>query len=241
MSDFEPFDDDLGVALRHRAPDMGTTALGTANAHDAVLARARGIRRRRAGIAGGATLAAVIVGGAFLLNGNPENTLAPATQPSTSLAIETSAAPSTSAVPSTTAPGTSAPVAASSASTTAAPTTTASTVVAGQPSPTNPPATSTSSSSTSSSTSSSSSSSTSTSLAAQGPAPFTKTYNSAGGSITVTWDGTALSLGAVNPAADATVEVEDNTASRIRIRFHGAAESRIEIRYENGQITERID
>ena len=30
MSDFEPFDDDLAVALRHRAPDIGTTALGTA-------------------------------------------------------------------------------------------------------------------------------------------------------------------------------------------------------------------
>ena len=41
MSDFEPFDDELGTALRHRARDMGTTALGTANAHDAVLARAR--------------------------------------------------------------------------------------------------------------------------------------------------------------------------------------------------------
>ena len=236
MSDFEPFDDELGTALRHRARNMGATALGTANAHDAVLARARGIRRRRAAIAGGATLAAVIVGGAFLLNGDPEDTLAPATQPSTSLAIETSAAPSTSAVQSTTStPETSVTVAASSISTTGAPTTTASTVVAG--SPTNPPATSTSSSS----TSSSSSSSTSTSLAAQGPAPFTKTYNSAGGSITVTWDGTALSLGAVDPGADETVEVEDNTATRIRIRFHGPAESRIEIRFENGEVTERID
>ena len=57
----------------------------------------------------------------------------------------------------------------------------------------------------------------------------------------MTWDGTALSLGAVDPGADETVEVEDNTATRIRIRFHGPAESRIEIRYENGQITERID
>ena len=57
----------------------------------------------------------------------------------------------------------------------------------------------------------------------------------------MTWDGTALSLGAVNAAADETVEVEDNTATRIRIRFHGPAESRIEIRFENGQVTERID
>ena len=57
----------------------------------------------------------------------------------------------------------------------------------------------------------------------------------------MTWDGTALSLGAVDPGADETVEVEDNTATRIRIRFHGPAESRIEIRFENGEVTERID
>ena len=79
MTDFEPFDDDLAIALQRRAPAIGTAGLGTAGAHDAVLARARGIRRRRAAIAGGATLAAVIAGGVLLLNGNADDTLAPAT------------------------------------------------------------------------------------------------------------------------------------------------------------------
>ena len=52
MTDFEPFDDDLAVALQRRAPQIDAAGIGTASAHDAVLARARGIRRRRAGIAG---------------------------------------------------------------------------------------------------------------------------------------------------------------------------------------------
>ena len=63
MTDFEPFDDDLAVALQRRVPQIEAAGIGTASAHDAVLARARGIRRRRAGIAGAATLAAVIAGG----------------------------------------------------------------------------------------------------------------------------------------------------------------------------------
>ena len=88
---------------------------------------------------------------------------------------------------------------------------------------------------------STSSSSTSSTVATQGPAPFTETYDSSGGSITVSWNGSALSLDAVNPAAGHTAEIEDNTATRIRVRFRGPAESRIEMRFENGQVTERID
>ena len=57
MTDFGPFDDDLAVALQRRAPQIDAAGIGTASAHDAVLARARGIRRRRGGIAGAATLA----------------------------------------------------------------------------------------------------------------------------------------------------------------------------------------
>ena len=236
MSDFEPFDDDLAVALRHRAPDLGTTALGTAHAHDAVLVRARGIRRRRAAIAGGATLAAVIAGGVFLLNGNSDDTLAPATAPSTSIAPDTSPAPSTTGVTPSVASPTSMAESVSSSTTDAASNTVApaTALESGQPTPTDAAASSTSSSS-------SSSSSSSTSLAPQGPAPFTKTYSSAGGSITVSWSGTALSLDAVNPAAGETSEIEDNSATRIRVRFRGTEDARIEVRYENGQVTERID
>lgn len=241
MNDFEPFDDDLAVALRRRAPDIGTTALGTVHAHDAVLARARGVRRRRAGIAGLATLIALIGGGVLLLNGNTgDDTLAPATEPPTSLTPATSAAPTTSSVASTSttlaSPTTTTP--------TTSPSTIAATTVApppvtagGQSNPTNPPA-----SNPSSNSSTSSSSSSSTSLAPQGEAPFTdRTYTSAGGSITVSWNGTALSLNAVNPAAGHTSETEDDTATRIRVRFRGPADSRIEIRVENGRVTERSD
>jgi hypothetical protein len=57
----------------------------------------------------------------------------------------------------------------------------------------------------------------------------------------VSWDGSALSLDAVNPAAGHQAEIEDDTATRVRVRFRGPDESRIEIRFENGQITERID
>jgi hypothetical protein len=250
MTDFEPFDDDLATALQRRAPAIGTAELDTAGAHGAVLARARGIRRRRAGIAGGATLAVVIAGGILLLNGNADDTLAPATEPSTSIAPETSAVPSTSSAPMTSlGPDTStrdtaapAPTPPSSPVTTARETTVvtmpAATVAAGQP-----PASAggQSAGSSSSSTSSSSSSSSSTSSTVAGPAPFTKTYDSSGGSITVSWNGSSLSLDSVNPGAGYTGEIEDNAAARIRVRFRGPGDSRIEVRFENGQVTSRID
>jgi hypothetical protein len=57
----------------------------------------------------------------------------------------------------------------------------------------------------------------------------------------VTWNGTALLLDAVNPAAGETSEIEDNAATRIRVRFRGSIDSRIEIRYENGEVTPRIE
>jgi hypothetical protein len=78
-------------------------------------------------------------------------------------------------------------------------------------------------------------------VATQGPAPFTKTYNASGGSITVSWNGSALSLDSVNEAAGYTAEIEDNSSTRVRVRFVGPADSRIEIRFENGDVTERID
>ena len=69
MSDFEPFDDELAAALRRRSASIDPSGLSTATAHDAVLARARGIRRRRAGIAGALTMVALVAGGFLLLDG----------------------------------------------------------------------------------------------------------------------------------------------------------------------------
>jgi hypothetical protein len=73
-----------------------------------------------------------------------------------------------------------------------------------------------------------------------GTPPFTTTYSSSGGSITVDWNGTSLSLLAVQPAAGYTAEVEDQTSSRIRVRFRGDDDARIEIRADDGQVVEII-
>jgi hypothetical protein len=245
MTDFEPFDDDLANALQRRAPDVDMAGIGAASAHSAVLARARGIRRRRAGIAGGATLAAFIAGGVLLLSGNGDDTLAPATEPSTSTAPETSApaTPSTSVAPTSTAtpPSTAMPpstgVAPTETVTTAPPVVTVPETVPGTSVGVQPPV----SVGEQSSSSSTSSSSTSSTVATQGPAPSTKTYNSSGGSITVSWNGSALSLDSVNAATGYTAEIEDNSSTRVRVKFVGPGDSRIEIRFENGEVTERID
>jgi hypothetical protein len=245
MNDFEPFDDDLdddlAAALQRRVSHIDATGIETTNAHDAVLGRARGIRRRRAGIAGFAALAAVIAGGALLLNGNADDTLAPATEPSTGVAPETSPVPSTSTVPSTSVGPSATTIPATAV--TSIPETAMSTMPAptdAQPPPslavqTAPPLSSPSS------TPTTTSSSTSSTVATQGPAPFTRTYASSGGSITVSWDGSALSLDAVNPAEGHTAETEDDSSTRVRVRFRGSTDSRIEVRFENGQVTERID
>jgi hypothetical protein len=69
------------------------------------------------------------------------------------------------------------------------------------------------------------------------PSPTTETYRSAGGSITVSWDGSSLRLLSVDPAAEHESEIEDETAVRIRVRFRGPNDSRIEVRVENGAPT----
>ena len=75
-----------------------------------------------------------------------------------------------------------------------------------------------------------------TTTAAPAPDPVTQTYSSAGGSITVRWDGVALSLLDVTPAAGFDSEVEDDRPDRIRVRFQGDGDFRIEIRVEDGEI-----
>ena len=86
------------------------------------------------------------------------------------------------------------------------------------------------------------SNSTSTTAAGQPPIqPFTKVYPSTGGSITVSWNGSALSLLAVSPAAGFQSEIEDNDSLRIRVRFRdGDGDSRIEVRVSDGELIETI-
>jgi hypothetical protein len=57
----------------------------------------------------------------------------------------------------------------------------------------------------------------------------------------VSWNGSALSLDAASPAAGHVTEIEDNAATRIRVRFRGDSDSRIEIRVDDGELSEQID
>jgi hypothetical protein len=58
----------------------------------------------------------------------------------------------------------------------------------------------------------------------------------------VSWSGSALSLDGVSPVAGYTQEIEDNSSTRIRVRFRSdGGDSRIEVRYENGQVNSDID
>lgn len=254
-SDRDLFDDDLAAALRSRAGGAATVS----DAHEAVLHRATTIRRRRAAVGGAGIAVLAVAGIAMLPRGADEvgtadtvatvvDTVAPSsTAPlpitptsvdggSTGTTIDivvptpTSDATTTTAETSTTgAPG-------AEGSTTVAPSTTASS--AGSTTSTTSKASTTSSTS---STSTTTTTPTTTTQVDAGPAPFTRTYSSTGGSITVSWNGSALSLDAVTPAAGYTAEVEDQSADRVRVRFEGAGDSRIEIRVEDGEVRERIE
>jgi hypothetical protein len=73
------------------------------------------------------------------------------------------------------------------------------------------------------------------------PGPFTRKYESAGGSITVTWNGTALSLDAVSPAPGFQAEIDDQAWDRVRVEFENDdSDWRIEIRFNDGAIREEI-
>lgn len=72
-------------------------------------------------------------------------------------------------------------------------------------------------------------------------APFTRTYDSIGGSIRVDWDGDSFTLLSVTPAAGFEAEVEDQESTRIRVRFRGDDDdSRIEVRVNDGQLSVEI-
>jgi len=75
------------------------------------------------------------------------------------------------------------------------------------------------------------------------PAPFSQTYNSTGGSITVTWTGTAFVLDSVSAADGYTAQIEDQRWDRIRVDFEGDNDSRIEVRIsdDDNSVRVRID
>ncbi|RLE23614.1 MAG: hypothetical protein DRJ50_05880, partial [Actinobacteria bacterium] len=73
------------------------------------------------------------------------------------------------------------------------------------------------------------------------PGPFTKTYNSAGGSVIVSWSGTAFTLVTVSPTPGFMAEIKHNEWDRVRVEFdNDETEWRIEVRLNDGSIRERI-
>mgnify|MGYP001119357185 CR=1 FL=1 len=249
----DDFDDDaLRDAIRARSGGPVDPGPGL----QTVTARAARVRTRRNAVVGGAATAAVVAGLVLLPTSGGEqpatsdaslppvsvDVTAPSTRPSPTMATTT--ADTTSDVvtipPSpdsgvesgedTTAPTTSASTVASP--TTAAPSAPAATVpsssaapVPTDPPPTTPPAVITPS----------------TTPDSEADAPFTREYSSIGGSITVRWDGSALSLISVTPNAGYDSEIEDQSASRIRVRFRGDDDdARIEVRADDGQVEASI-
>ncbi|MDP2291394.1 MAG: hypothetical protein Q8M22_09395 [Actinomycetota bacterium] len=76
------------------------------------------------------------------------------------------------------------------------------------------------------------------------PDPFTRTYSSAGGSITVSWSGSAFTLVSVTPADGFSAEIEDARWDRIRVDFEGGDDdTRIEVRIsdDDGSLRVNID
>jgi hypothetical protein len=244
--DDDLFDDDLAAALRARA---GGGSHAVDGAHEAVLHRASTIRRRRAAVGGAGVAVLAVAGMAVLSRGTDEigtaETVATVVDTATPTSVESSPVvtdpgddpPGTTIelvvpVPTSDATTTAAPdISTSSAPGAAVPTTTA---ASGGSTTTGAPTT------TPSTTTTTTLPNTTTTVEA-GPDPFTRTYSSAGGSITVSWNGTALSLDAVTPAPGYSAEVEDQRADRVRVRFEGDDDSRIEIRVEDGEVREQIE
>jgi hypothetical protein len=245
MNEFD--DRHLRDALRRRAGAV-TDGLGLEAARAKVVARAVRVRRQRAAVAGGAAMAGVIAVAVFVVGPGTDSVItSPADQTDASRpgpvdstvgttdsaptvpdqtgpdqgVIDTTPAADTSPSPVTTVPAVNPPAATSTTAPAAtAPPAPGTTVIAPPttPAPTPPttPAPTTS---------------------VPGTAPDTQTYSSAGGSITVEWDGIALDLQTTTPAAGFEAEVEDDLPDRIRVRFRGpGGDVRIELRVEDGQV-----
>ena len=74
------------------------------------------------------------------------------------------------------------------------------------------------------------------------PGPFTETYRSAGGSISVSWSGSAFSIDSISPAAGFVADIEDTSWDKVRVDFENDDDdARIEVRLHDRQIRVRID
>ena len=249
------FDEQLRDEFGRRAP----RGVSVRAAHEAVLDRSGRIRRRRA-IVGSGALLALVVGGLVLVPRGGGDSQAPADsgQPIPSVEDEAATddlATSTSisdrgvvtdddehAPPST---GSSVPTTSTDVGTQGAPRPTTdgrsgTTQVGSSPASTASAPSPTTSSPATTNTTATTASSTSLPSSTTGPsvAPFTRSYDSAGGSITVDWDGDSFTLLSIAPAAGFETEIEDQRATRIRVRFRSDDDdSRIEVRVDNGTLS----
>ena len=260
----DEFDDELRHALWARSGD----AVGTTSAHEAVVGRAATIRRRRAVTAGSGALLVLALGALALVPRDGDDRIAPADDvtlpsvdttdvdedagaalPTTTVDTDEDSTGTTAAPTSTTVASGSTILGGGAVTTTdagaAAPTTDA----GGTPPPAVAPTVSTTvttattqvaPTTTAAPTTVATTSPTTTTASPTGTPPFTKTYPSSGGSITVDWNGASLSLLSVEPAAGYAAEIEDQTSSRIRVRFRGDDDARIEVRVNDGQVEEVI-
>jgi len=73
------------------------------------------------------------------------------------------------------------------------------------------------------------------------PDPFTETYSSAGGSITVSWTGTKFVIDSIDAAPGYTAEIKDQRWDRVRVEFEGDDDSRIEVRISDDDNSVRVD
>jgi hypothetical protein len=253
MSDFDPIDDELKRALHQRAGISFTGA-----AHADVLARSNQIRRRRLAIAGGGAMSAILVAGLILLPTGTGNAPAPAsdgtqlpgigstssttTPPSLTdagIELDRDTSTTTQSTPAqgsgsaaSTAPSDTATQSSTSTSTSAQPGPTSSTTAQSTPTTSNVPA---------SRSSVPTSVETSTTAASQNTPAFTKTYGTPGGSLNLTWNGSSLTINSINPVPGYQADIKDDDPDRVRVDFdNGSADYRVEVRAENGTVSEEI-
>lgn len=261
----DEFDDD---AFRDALGVRAGGGVDVGGARAAVVARAARTRAVRTVAAGSATALLLIVGLAVLVSRNgdeapvateptlpsvegattlpsvTETTTAPQDASSTTEPSDTvpEATESPTTLPSTTRPSTTRP-SSTDAPVVPTPSTPAPTSVAPAPNTSLAPTPSTTPSSPPSTTPSTSAPTTVATTDPPNPSdpPFTRQYDSLGGSITVNWNGTALSLLSVSPAAGFSAEIKDQSATRIRVDFDdGDDDSRIEVRADGGIVTHTI-
>ena len=83
--------------------------------------------------------------------------------------------------------------------------------------------------------------STSTTPAAA-PVPTVRTFQSTGGSVTVSQNGNSLTLVAAVPASGFAADVRKSSGDSVEVRFSsGKRESRVEVKLENGVAQERVE